>query len=62
MDGFREGVEFFEKNNGALLGSFFGGQYIDKVELEINKTIQSLNNFNGTASNISTLKADVTEF
>lgn len=62
MDGFREGVEFFEKNNGALLGSFLGGQYIDKVELEIDKTIQSLNNFNGTAANISTLKGDVAEF
>lgn len=62
MDGFREGIEFFEKNNSSLLGSALGNHYIDRVEFEINETVKSLNSFSGTAANISTLKGDVAEF
>lgn len=53
MDGFREGIEFFEKNNSSLLGSALGNHYIDRVEFEINETVKSLNSFSGTAANIS---------
>ena len=62
MDGFREGIEFFEKNNSSLLGSALGNQYIDRVEFEINETIKSLNGFSGTSASIGTLKGDVAEF
>ncbi|MCI6871621.1 MAG: hypothetical protein SPD91_08055 [Streptococcus hyointestinalis] len=63
MDGFRKGIEFFEKNNGALLGSTLGNQYIDRVETEINKTVESLNNnFSSNGASISTLKGYVAEF
>ena len=63
MYGFRKGIEFFEKNNGALLGSALGNQYIDRVETEINKTVESLNNnFSSNGASISTLKGYVAEF
>lgn len=61
MDGFREGIEFFEKNNSSLLGSALGNQYIDRVEFEINETVKSLNDFSSYRTDISRLKGNVAE-
>lgn len=37
MEGFREGYEFFQKHTGNFSGLMMAVQYVDTVNLEINK-------------------------
>lgn len=62
MEGFSEGYAFFEKNIGAALGAFSGGEYVDEVNSEIEKLVNNLNGFEGFNTASSQLKGDVAEF
>ena len=67
--GFREGYEFFQKNAGALLAAFQGGEfgterasYVGSVEEEITALEKSINAFYGDHTPIKQLKGDIAEF
>ena len=62
MDNFEEGYRFFEKNSGALVGSFQSEEYINSVNQEIEKMIDGLNSLNGNDSAVAQLKGNVFEF
>lgn len=62
MEAFKEGYEFFEKNAGNFAGYAAGVHYIDSVESEIKKLVNSLNEFKSSGALIDTLKGDAAEF
>lgn len=62
MDGFKEGFEFFSNHAGDILGTGLGSSYVDTVNGEIDSFVESVAQFNGTNSQIDTLKGDIAEF
>ena len=67
--GFQEGYDFFQKNAGAILGTFEGEEfgierteYVASVNKEIDSLEQSINNFFGTKTPAKVLKGDIAEF
>lgn len=62
MNGFREGYKFFETHAANFYGFTDGVEYINAINVEIEKCIKNLNQFNSTGARIDTLKGDVAEF
>ena len=67
--GFREGYEYFQKNSGAIVGDFAGGEfgeyranYVDSVEFEISELEEAINSFMGDNTPSLQLKGDIAEF
>ena len=62
MNGFREGYKFFETHAANFYGFSEGVEYINLINVEIQKCIENLNQFNATGARVDTLKGDVAEF
>ena len=62
MDGFQEGYGYFEKNAPSYLTATMGAGYIESVNLEIDKLIEDLNQFEGFRTASDKLKGDIAEF
>lgn len=62
MDGFKEGFEFFTEHASDIVGMQFGSGYVDNVNGEIDKFVESVAHFKGYRSNVDTLKGDLAEF
>lgn len=67
--GFKEGYEYFQKNCGAFLASYSGGEFgtyrannIDTVNEEISALEESINAFLGDKTPVKQLKGDIAEF
>lgn len=62
MNGFREGYKFFETHAANFYGFTDGVEYINAINVEIEKCIKNLNQFNSTGARVDTLKGDIAEF
>ena len=62
MDGFKEGFEYYTKNAADIAGMQLGSVYVDNVNGEIDKFIESVAHIKGFESDVSTLKGDLAEF
>lgn len=62
MNGFREGYKFFETHAANFYGFTDGVEYINAINVQIQKCIENLNQFNSTGARVDTLKGDVAEF
>ena len=67
--GFKAGFEYFQKNCGAFLAAYSGGDfgtyragYVDSVNEEISALEESINAFFGDHTPVKQLKGDIAEF
>lgn len=62
MEGFSDGYSFFEQNAGAIIGAVSSHEYIEKINVEIDKLIEDLNSFEGYKTDSAQLKGDIAEY
>ena len=65
MSTFSDGYNYIKENAGAYVAATQGGDiatYVDSVEHEIQKLLNDINSFEGSAKGIEYLKGDVAEF
>ena len=62
MQGFEEGYKYFQNNTGDFAAATLGEEYIEAVDLEIDKLVHDLKSFEGFKTDPSKLQGDIAEF